>query len=267
MKNLVGFIGGGQMATALASGAVDAGFLRQEQIAFAEPNPHRQQALSTRFPASLICSQAAELTSSCERLVLAVKPHILKSIAQDLAALINDQQLIISIAAGISLESLQSMLQSQRVIRVMPNTPCQVGVGASAMSVGKSAFPEDVEWTQKLMSSVGIVEEVSDDLIHAVTGIAGSSPAYLYMVIEALSDGGVAQGLARDTATRLAAQAVLGAAKMVLETDLHPGVLKDQVTSPGGTTIAALRKLEACGVRSAFMEAVAAAADRSREMG
>jgi pyrroline-5-carboxylate reductase len=152
------------------------------------------------------------------------------------------------------------------VVRVMPNTPCQVGAGACAISADAGASPADVDWVERLMSSVGLAVRVPDELIHAVTGVAGSSPAYLYLVIEALSDGAVAMGLPRETAIQLAAQSMLGAAKMVLETGLHPGQLKDQVTSPAGTTIEAIRGLEAAGVRSAFIEAVCRCAEKSKQL-
>jgi pyrroline-5-carboxylate reductase len=162
---------------------------------------------------------------------------------------------------------LQQLLRTERVIRVMPNTPAQVGAGAAAIAAPESMHEADIAWVEQLINSVGLSVRVPDHLIHAVTGVSGSSPAYIYLVIEALSDGGVALGLPRDTALKLAAQAVLGSAKMVLETGLHPGVLKDQVTSPGGTTIAALRTLEAGAVRSAFIEAVVHCAERSQELG
>ena len=149
----------------------------------------------------------------------------------------------------------------------MPNTPSQVGAGAAGIASDGNVAEDDVAWVEQLMNSVGTSVRVPDELLHAVTGVSGSGPAYIFLVIEALSDGGVAQGLSRELATKLAAQTVLGAAKMVLETGLHPGQLKDQVTSPGGTTIAALRHLEQAGLRSALIEAVGKAAARSQELG
>jgi pyrroline-5-carboxylate reductase len=149
----------------------------------------------------------------------------------------------------------------------MPNTPAQVNAGAAGISASTGASEEDIRFVEQLMSAVGMSVRVPDALMHAVTGLSGSGPAYVYLMIDALSDGGVAQGLPRDVATRLAAQTVLGAAQMVLQTGNHPGQLRDQVTSPGGTTIAGLRSLEQAAVRSGFIEAVAAAANRSRELG
>ena len=266
MAEPVGFIGGGQMATALAGGAVESGFLKESDLYFVQPSSSTRETLKKRFPKATLASTPEVLLENCSRVVLAVKPHILRAISSDLRPMLSSKHLLVSIAAGLSLEELATKLGSPRVIRVMPNTPCLVGEGASAIAAGEGASEQDRVWVNDLMRSVGMVEYVEDEQIHAITGVAGSSPAYIYMVIEALSDGGVAQGLSRPVATKMAAQAVLGAAKMVLDTGLHPGALKDQVTSPGGTTIAAIRSLEADGVRSAFMEAVATCADRSREL-
>lgn len=262
----VGFIGGGQMATALAKGTLDAGKIQGLDLVFAEPVASQQQKLREQFPDANIVSEASELLGLTSHAVLAVKPHIVKAIAPQLKPLVTSDHLLISIAGGITLSTLQELFDTKRVIRVMPNTPAQVGCGASAMSADEQISEEDLAWVRGLMEAVGDLVQIPDELMHAFVGIAGSSPAYIYLVIEALSDGGVAQGLSRPLATKMAAQAVLGAAKMVLETGLHPGVLKDQVTSPGGTTIAALRTLEQAGVRSGFMEAVATCTARSKEL-
>ncbi|MFN3191158.1 MAG: pyrroline-5-carboxylate reductase [Aureliella sp.] len=266
MSIRIGFVGGGQMASALAGGAVAAGFVDESELAFNQPPTPRQAALRERFPVSTIHDEAAPLFADCEKIVLSVKPHILRSIGATLKEYVTPKHLLLSVASGLTLMELSELLGSTRVIRVMPNTPSLVGEGAAAMAAGDGCQDQDVVWVREMMQSVGKVIELTDDQIHAFTGIAGSSPAYIYTVIEALSDGGVAQGLPRHVATEMAAQAVLGAAKMVLETGIHPGALKDQVTSPGGTTIAALRTLESNGVRSAFMEAVASCVQRSREM-
>lgn len=255
------------MAQALATGAVAGGVLNGSDLIFAEPNETQRLVLLDKFPQAKLVIEAAEVLAVADRVVLAVKPQVLKSIAPVLAKSIKSKHLLVSIAAGISLSSLQHLLGTARVVRVMPNTPAQVGAGASAIAAPAELAEADVQWVEQLMNSVGLSVRVPDHLIHAVTGVSGSSPAYVYLVIEALSDGGVALGLPRATATQLAAQAVLGAAKMVLETGLHPGELKDQVTSPAGTTIAALRSLEAGAVRSAFIEAVARCAERSQELG
>lgn len=266
-KEMIGFIGGGQMANALAGGAIRAGMIKAEQLLIAEPNPEQQTALGAALGPVQWCQHGRDVLASCERVVLAVKPQVLKLISAELAKAIEAKHLLVSIAAGITLPQLQQMLGTDRIVRVMPNTPCLVGAGAAGIAAHPTVSSEDVVWVEQLMSSVGLAVHVSDQLLHAVTAVSGSGPAYVYLMIEALSDGGVAQGLPRDLATKLAAQTLLGAAKMVLDTQLHPGELKDQVTSPAGTTIAALRQLEKAGLRSALIEAVASAAQRSQELG
>jgi pyrroline-5-carboxylate reductase len=175
--------------------------------------------------------------------------------------------LIVSIAAGVTLSALEGLFGTDRLIRVMPNTPALVGAGAAACCAGAGATPEDADLTAEMLGAVGLCVCVEEKHMDAVTGLSGSGPAYIYMAIEALSDGGVRMGLPRREATRLAAQTVLGAAKMVLETERHPGELKDQVTTPGGTTIEAVRVLEKAGLRRAFIDAVAAATEKSRALG
>ncbi len=260
------FIGGGQMAQALAQGAMQAGVLNPRDVSFVEPNAGQQQKLRQTFEGCHVVAHWQDCLSSAQAVVLAVKPNILKQIAAELAAALDSTQLVVSIAAGISLDALQHMLKTQRVVRVMPNTPAQVGAGAAAIACDASLSAADVEWVDLLFKSVGTTVYVPDQLMHAVTAVSGSGPAYIYLVIEALSDGGVAAGLPRVVATQLAAQTVLGAAQMVLETGLHPGQLKDQVTSPGGTTIAALATLEQAGLRGALISAVERAAERSAEL-
>ncbi len=263
----IGFIGGGQMACALAYGALKSGTLSIQQLIFAEPVTSQRAKLAEHFPGAEIVSEGQEILRKCEHVVLSVKPQVLTAISAELARCIQSRHVLVSIAAGISLPQLETLLGTRRIVRVMPNTPCQVGAGAAAMSLGAAVEEADAEWVTKLFGSVGIIVRVPDAQMHAVTGLSGSGPAYIYQVIESLSDGGVAQGLPRDLALKLAAQTVLGAAKMVLESGKHPGELKDQVTSPGGTTIAGIRALERAAVRSAFIEAVAQATDRSRQLG
>lgn len=263
----IGFIGGGQMAKALAGGAVSAGLVKPEQLLIAEPNPQQKELLTAALGNVQLCDHGIEVLAACDRVILAVKPHVLQQIGGELASKVETRHLLVSIAAGISLLQLQEMFGSKRIVRVMPNTPSQVGAGAAGIAADGNVREHDIVWVEQLMNAVGTTVRVPDRLLHAVTGVSGSGPAYIYLVIEALSDGGVAQGLPRDLATKLAAQTVLGAAKMVLDTGLHPGQLKDQVTSPGGTTIAALRHLEQAGLRSALIEAVAKATERSQELG
>lgn len=263
----IGFIGGGQMAKALASGAVHAGLVKPKQLLVAEPNSKQKEQFAAILGDAQLCDHGIEVLAACDRVVLAVKPQVLLQIGGDLSKKVEKRHLLISIAAGISLPQLQALFGTKRIVRVMPNTPSQVGAGAAGIASDGNVAESDMEWVEQLMNSVGTSVRVPDTLLHALTGVSGSGPAYIYLVIEALSDGGVAQGLPRELATKLAAQTVLGAAKMVLDTGLHPGQLKDQVTSPGGTTIAALRHLEQAGLRSALIEAVAKATERSQELG
>lgn len=261
----VGFIGGGQMTTALLGGALESGNLSPDFVQIVEPDSTQRERLLRRFHGITILEKIESLRE-CERIILAIKPQVLRKTGRELGSKVKGRPLWISIAAGIPLQELYDLLGSQRVIRVMPNTPAQVGAGAAALAAQAGAQPSDIDWTLSLMRSVGVCLEIDEAQMHAVTGIAGSSPAYIYLVIEALSDAGVAGGLPRDAALQLAAQAVFGAAKMVLQSGQHPGQLKDQVTSPGGTTIAALRELEAAGLRSAIFEGVAACIARSKEL-
>jgi len=194
---------------------------------------------------------------------VAVKPDEVGDLLKEISPGLNEKHLIVSIAAGVTLAKMEaSVPPGTRVVRVMPNTPALVGASASAFALGKAATPEDAQLVTELLSSVGIAYQVKESLLDAVTGLSGSGPAYVYMIIEALSDGGVAAGLPREVATKLAAQTVLGGAKMVLETNLHPGALKDMVTSPGGTTIEGLHELEKAGLRAGLMNAVRAATEK-----
>jgi pyrroline-5-carboxylate reductase len=198
--------------------------------------------------------------------VLIVKPNVVPVVAKDIAGVLTPDHLVIVIAAGVSLGTVCEALGTDRVVRVMPNTPARVGASASAYCTGAGATEEDAALVEEMLGAVGICVRVEEKHMDAVTGLSGSGPAYVYLAIEALSDGGVKMGLPRDVATRLAAQTVLGAAKMVLETGLHPGQLKDQVATPGGTTIEGLHALEGAGVRRAFMDAVVAATEKAKRL-
>lgn len=255
------------MANALASGAIHSGLLNESKLVFFDPSLEAQATLRERFPTAKIAVHSKDLFTNCDAILLAVKPQVLFKIIGDLANQISPEHLIISVVAGISLSKLETGLGTKRIVRVMPNTPCQVQAGASGLAALAGATAEDRNWVEHLMASVGTVHHVDDDMLHAVTGVSGSGPAYAFMVIEALADGGVAAGLPRKVAIQLAAQTLLGAATMVLKTGDHPGELKDRVASPAGTTIAAIEKLEKHGIRAAFIEAVLAAAERSRELG
>lgn len=261
----VGFIGGGQMAGALIAGAIQAKVFDASQIVVIESLDSRLEQLAKLFP-GVTLGKVFDAAVDCDQLIIALKPQILREVGKSLGASLSGDRLWVSIAAGVSLSELSGQLGTKRIVRVMPNTPAQVGEGAAAICSLSEVGSADLQWVQSLMESVGNCVRVKESQMHAVTGISGSSPAYIYTIIEAMADGGVLGGLPRDVALKLAAQSVLGAAKMVLQSGLHPGQLKDQVTSPAGTTIAALRELEAAGVRSAMIEAVQAATIRSQEL-
>jgi pyrroline-5-carboxylate reductase len=255
------------MATALAKGLVATRFTSADAILASDPSSASRDAFSRTSGARGTASNS-DVVRGADVLVLAVKPGHVAEVLTEIRAEVQPRHLIISIAAGVPLKTLIASLGSQtRLARVMPNTPCLIGAGASAYALGGGATDEDGELVARLLSTVGIAVELPENLLDAVTGLSGSGPAYVYQVIEALSDGGVLAGLPRDVATRLASQTVLGAAKMIVETGEHPGVLKDAVASPGGTTIAGLHALEEGGLRAALMNAVKAATLRSRELG
>jgi pyrroline-5-carboxylate reductase len=266
VSDRLGFLGGGQMASALAKGAVASGLATPDQFFFCEPHPKQQAQLAEQFAGCQVVSAAPELFASCSRIVIAVKPQVLKEISHQLGNLVDGDHLLISIVAGYSLSQLSEMFRTHRIVRVMPNTPAQVLAGASGMAFGGDVLPDDRSWAERFLKGVGTVVTTGDQQLHAITGLSGSGPAYVLLMIEALSDGGVAAGLAREMATQLAVQTVLGTAKMVQESGLHPAILREQVTSPGGTTIAALQVLENRAVRSAFIDAVVAATQRSRNL-
>jgi pyrroline-5-carboxylate reductase len=263
----IGFIGAGQMATALGQGFVRAGLIQPEGLLAADPVEAARQRFAQATGARAV-AENAEVAGRSDVLFLAVKPQQMSRVASELKGKLGPQQLAVSVAAGIRLPVLAEGLGAAvRLVRVMPNTPCLVGRGACAYCLGANATAEDGQVVQQLLQSVGIALEVEEKLLDAVTGLSGSGPAFVYVMIEALSDGGVRMGLPRAVAAQLAAQTVLGSAQMVLTTGDHPAVLKDRVASPGGTTIAGLQALEEGGLRAAIMAAVEAATERSAELG
>ncbi len=263
----IGFLGAGKMATALARGFINAKLVKPGQLSASDP----YAAARDHFTAETGAKTAAgnlEIARHANILILATKPDQVAPALAEIASAFTPNHLLISIAAGVTIAKLEAGLPAgARVIRVMPNTPALVGAGAAGFAAGQNATPADAELTKKLLSAVGLAVQVKESLLDAVTGLSGSGPAYVYQFIEALSDGGVAAGLPRDIATKLAAQTVLGGAKMVLETGLHPGVLKDQVTSPGGTTIEGIHELEKGNLRATVISAVRAATDKSKKLG
>ncbi len=261
-----GFIGSGRMATALIQGMLRAGTAEPGSISASDPDPAIRGALEKASKITVTEDNLAVVERS-DVLVLAVKPQSMPQVLKQIRGAVNPEHLVISIAAGVSLATLAAGLgENLRLVRVMPNTPALLGAGAAGYCLGPQTQPSDDEIVRSCLKSVGQAYRVAESLLDAVTGLSGSGPAFVYVIIEALSDGGVRMGLPRDVSTALAAQTVLGAARMVLETGEHPGVLKDQVTSPGGTTIAGLHALERGGLRAALIDAVEAATRRSTEL-
>lgn len=263
----VGFIGAGKMATALARGLCQAGFTKPDRISASDVLPEARAHFAAESGAAAVDSNL-EVVRRSDVLILAVKPQHFRSVLADISAHVGSRHLVVSIAAGISLETMAGLLGAERrLVRVMPNTPCLVGASASAYCLGGTATADDGRLVEQLLTAVGRAFCLPEPLLDAVTGLSGSGPAFVCLVIEALADGGVKAGLPRDVALQLAAQTVLGTAKMVLETGQHPAALKDAVASPGGTTIAGLHELERGGLRGVLINAVDAAARRSRELG
>lgn len=263
----LGVIGCGKMGTALVEGAIRCGAVLPGDVTGIDP----VAAAREHFAQATGATTAAEISSlvGCDVILLCTKPQdVAVALREISSALCASPLLVISIAAGITLKSLETAAAANvRIIRAMPNTPALVGKGAAGYCLGSRATREDGDCAHHLLSAVGLAAEVPERLMDAVTGLSGSGPAYIYLIIEALADGGVRAGLPRAEALKLAAQTVLGAATMVLETGTHPAVLKDMVTSPGGTTIAGLAELERHGLRSALIDAVDAASRRAAELG
>ena len=263
----IGFLGAGKMATALASGFIRAGLVDANRVHGCDIFEPARLAFE-RDTGGKAHASNVEVVKAAEVLFLAVKPDQVVGVLTEISPYLGSHHLVISIAAGVTLARLESSAPvSIRFVRVMPNTPALVGESASAFALGSHATAVDGELTRKLLGSVGMVLEVKEKLLDAVTGVSGSGPAYAFLMIEALADGGVAAGSPRDIAQKLAAQTLLGAARMVLETGLHPGALKDAVCSPGGTTIEAMHELEKGGVRAALITAVRVASEKARKLG
>lgn len=260
----VAFIGGGNIAEALVKGLLAAG-VRPDHISVSDPTETRRDLLESRYKIATHRDNGDAIRDA-ETVVLAVKPAVTATVCREIRERVGRKR-IVSVAAGVTSVSLLTELAGDtRLVRVMPNTPALVGAGMSAICAAGKATEEDLDAVRRMLESVGRVLVVPESLMDAVTGLSGSGPAYVFLVIEALADGGVRAGLPRADALQLAAQTVFGAAKLVLESGRHPGELKDMVTSPGGTTIEGLARLEQGGLRSLMIDAVTAAARRSREL-
>jgi pyrroline-5-carboxylate reductase len=262
----IGFLGAGKMATALAHAWINAGLTVAKDVCASDPVPAARDHFTKTTIAHCFDDNARVVTQS-DILVLAVKPQNMSDLLQEIKPHVQANHLLISIAAGITIKQIADVVGlERRIIRVMPNTPCLVGASASAFAASPQATAADVQLIERLLERVGRAVQVPEKLLDAVTGLSGSGPAYVAVVIEALADGGVRMGLPRDLALTLAAQTVLGSAKLLLDTGLHPGQIKDMVASPAGTTIAGLHALERGGLRAALMDAVEAATIRAVEL-
>ena len=262
----IGFIGAGTMAEAIIRGLLKAG-VSPAKLSASDPDERRRNLCQGELGITAVADNAS-MAQSSDIIILAVKPHVVHEVLVEIGGIFKTHQLLISIAAGVRIDSIQEKLGADvPVIRAMPNTPCLVGEGASAIAPGRFATSAHEDLASRIFSAVGRVAQVSEDKLDAVTGLSGSGPAYVYMFIEALADGGVRMGLPKETALVLAAQTVAGAAKMVLETGEHPAELRDRVMTPGGTTVAGVASLEGSGFRSAAIEAVTAATRRAAELG
>jgi len=263
----IGFLGAGNMAEALIKGLLKTGIISADSISASDVRLDRLEQLRSLYGVHTL-SDNAHLVKRVDVVILAVKPQIVAPVLREVASEVTPEKLVVSLAAGVSTATLRALLpKGVRLIRTMPNTPALVLEGATAIARSDGLKPGDAETAREIFEAVGKVAVLEEELLDAVTGLSGSGPAYVALVIEALADGGVKMGLDRATAMTLAAQTVLGSAKLLLETGAHPGQLKDMVTSPGGTAITGIAALEEGGVRRTLINAVERATLRSRELG
>jgi pyrroline-5-carboxylate reductase len=262
----LGFLGVGNMGEALVKGLITSGAARPEEVMVSARRAERVGELVGLY--GVKGGSNLEVAQHAEVLVFAVKPQILDKVLQEVAPVLRKDQLLISVAAGVPIAAMEHRLAGpMRIIRTMPNTPATVGAGATAIAAGEHATQDDLAVSRAIFGSVGLTVQLEESQLDAATGLSGSGPAYIFLIIEALADAGVKVGLSRRASMQLAAQTVLGSAKLLLESGQHPGVLKDAVTSPGGTAIAGLHTLEAGGLRNVLMNAVEAATLRARQLG
>lgn len=257
-------VGGGVMAEAILSRLLAQQVFAADTVLVSEPRAERREFIARKYQVEVTTDNQTAIAAA-KTLLLAVKPQVFDSVVADISP--NLDSTVISILAGVTISKLEQAFPQQPVIRVMPNTPATVGVGMTAIAAGNHATAKQIEQTKRIFNAVGEVVEVPESSIDAVTGLSGSGPAFVALMVEALADGGVASGLPRAIALQLAIQTVLGTATLLKETGMHPGELKDRVTSPGGTTIAGVAELERARFRSALIEAVKTATARSQELG
>jgi len=269
LEKKIAFIGAGNMAEAMVKGLVTSGAVKAADITVSDSSTHRLLHMKKTYDVGAV-TENAKAVKGRDVVVLAVKPQVMDAVLKDIAQSVTAKQLVLSIAAGVPVARIEAGLgKKARVVRIMPNTPALVAEGAAALFAGKNCKPGDVELAERLMGAVcgAVLPVSSESLMDAVTGLSGSGPAYVFVMLEAMADAGVRVGLPRDVSFRLAAQTMLGSAKMALDTKEPLCRLKDMVTSPGGTTIAGLQKLEDGGVRAAIYAAVEAATKRAQELG
>ena len=267
----IGFIGGGNMAEAMIKGLLSASFIDAKNVFVSEPSEAKRDTLHAEYKIK-VSADNRELVKKCDIIILAVKPQIVQKVLRDIASLVGRDKLVISIAAGVPIAIMDDVLRGGKnkkfsIVRTMPNTPALVQEGVTAIASGEHVRKIDVKIAHRIFEAVGRTVDVEEDQLDAVTGLSGSGPAYIFMLIEALSDAGVKMGLSREVANTLTIQTVLGSAKLARESGKHPGELKDMVTSPAGTTISGLHALEEGSFHTTLMNAVEDATLRSRELG
>ncbi len=262
----LGVIGAGNMAMAILRGVVKSGCLQRDSIVAYDPVVTREQMLAIEL--GILCARDNSMTGSCPHVLIAVKPNIVPDVLDEIKPIVKEDSTIISIAAGVTTAFIDERLDGKgRIVRVMPNTPMLVGSGMSAIAAGPRATNEDVHWTQRLFSASGLTVVMKEDLMDAVTAVSGSGPAYFFYLIEAMTAAGVAEGIDPEVAEMLATRTCIGAGQLLAETRKSPEDLRRQVTTPGGTTERALTTMDGAGMKETLVEAVRAAAERSRELG
>lgn len=264
----IAILGGGNMGEVIAAGLINSQLIAPESLVVTDMSKARLDFLKGKYPFRT-SEDNHEAVRFADISVLAVKPQNIRELLEDIRSFLDPEKLLVSIAAGIPIRFIESHLKEGKypIVRVMPNTPALIGEGATALAGGPHATEKDIHTAKRIFDDLGTTVIVREELLDAVTGLSGSGPAYAFIMIEALSDGGVKMGLPRDVAIRLAAQTLLGAAKLVLQGERHPAQLKDMVTSPGGTTIAGIHALESGRLRATLISAVEAATLRSKELG
>lgn len=267
MNKIIGFIGSGNMGEAMIGGIIKSKLVPSSNIIVSDLNEEKLKTMEELYKVQTTVD-SKEVAKKADIIVLSIKPNIYDIVLKDIKESLSKDKLVISIAAGKTIESIETILGNEaKIVRTMPNTPALVGEGMAGICSNKNVATDELNEAKAIFESFGKAEILPEYLIDAVIGISGSSPAYVFMFIEALADAGVLEGMPRDKAYKFAAQAVLGSAKMVLESGKHPGELKDMVCSPGGTTIEAVATLESEGFRSAIIKAVGDCIKKSKEMG